>query len=153
MNIPEQLVRRQGFTERRVRNLERKLDEPDPMGWTSPGETWTYASATTFTIADNGDIADMTDRYQAGDFIRLKQGAAYLYFMISAVAYAEPTTTVTVNKDITGGGSDIANATITDNYYSKAYSPQGCGTVAGRIFIAAVAPSATFSGQAWLDTS
>ena len=97
MSILEQLVRRQGFTNRRVRNLERKLDEPDPMGWVNPGETWTYASASTFTIADNGDIADLTDRYQAGDFIRLKQGGAFLHFIISEVSYSDPDTTVTID--------------------------------------------------------
>ncbi len=36
-----------------------------------------------------------------------------------------------IDKDITGGGDDLANAVITDNSYSKSYSPQGAGPAGG----------------------
>lgn len=86
-------------------------------GWQYPNETWTYASSTTFTIS-----GDKTGNYQKGDKIRLKQGGSYKYFYITAVSYSAPNTTVTIT-----GGTDytLANATITDNYYSKAERPVG----------------------------
>lgn len=87
------------------------------FGWLEANETWTYASATTFTIA-----ADMTGRYQVGDKIRLKQGGAYKYFYIISASYSAPNTTVTIE----GGTSyTLANAAITDNYFSKAATPNG----------------------------
>ena len=127
MSILEELTKQEEFTKRRIRTMESRLHSESSAGWLSPGDTWTYASASSFTIADHDGETDFSAKYQVGDFIRLKQGGGFLYFMISAVAYADPTTTITVNKDITGGGSDLANATITDNYYRKAWSPQGCG--------------------------
>jgi len=136
MDSMRQLVRQQARLERNARQSKRGAE---PGAWVAFPTTWTYASATTFTIADPGEghgADDFTSHIQAGDFIRFKQGGAYLYFMITAVAYSDPTTTVTVTKYIPGGGSDIANAAITDNYYSKAYSPQGCGP-AGQVLIAA----------------
>jgi len=123
----QQLVKQQGRLERKVRQIQRGSE---PSAWIAFPTTWTYASATTFTIADPGEgygADDFSSHIQAGDFIRLKQGGAYLYFIISAVAYADPTTTVTIDKQITGGQVALANAAITDNYYSKAWSPQGCG--------------------------
>ena len=75
-------------------------------GWQDANETWTYASATTITVP-----SDATTKYQKGDKIRLKQGGAYKYFYIVTVA----ATLLTVT-----GGTDytVANAAITDNYYS-----------------------------------
>ena len=82
-------------------------------GWSSPSESWTYASSTTITVP-----SDATTKYSVGDKLRLKQGGLYKYFYVTAVA----STTLTVT-----GGSDytVANASITDNYYSKASSPVG----------------------------
>ena len=122
MNLMEQVVRNQARLDKRLRHTERPRKRINSSGWFQAGETWTYASATTFTItddADNSDLDDFTNVYQAGDFIRFKQGAGYLHACITAVAYADPTTTVTISGDA------IADATITDNYYSKALSPQG----------------------------
>lgn len=86
-------------------------------GWVDALETWTYASATTFTVA-----ADITTILDKGDKIRLKQGGGYKYFYVLSVSYSNPNTTVTVT-----GGSDysLANSAITDNYYSKAETPNG----------------------------
>ncbi len=85
------------------------------LGWISAWETWTYASATTFTI-----VWDLTTKYQRGDRIKLTQ-TTVKYFTVLKVAYGA-STTVTVT-----GGTDytLANAVITDNFYSKELSPQG----------------------------
>lgn len=84
-------------------------------GWISAWETWTYASATTFTI-----VWDQTSRYQRGDRIKLTQ-TTVKYFTVLKVAYSS-VTTVTIT-----GGTDytLANAVISDNFYSKELSPQG----------------------------
>ncbi len=85
------------------------------LGWISAWETWTYASATTFTIA-----GDQTSRYQRGDRIKLTQ-TTVKYFTVLKVAYwANTTVTITGGTDYT-----LANAVISDNYYSKELSPQG----------------------------
>lgn len=85
-------------------------------GWVSAGETWTYASATTFTIS-----GDSSTRYSPGDKIRLSQSTTK-YFYITGVAFSAGTTTITIN-----GGTDyvLTNATISSNYFSKATSPNG----------------------------
>jgi hypothetical protein len=82
-------------------------------GWINITDTWTYASATTITVP-----AGAASIYSVGDKIRFKQGGAYKYFYVVDVA----STLLTVT-----GGSDftVANATLTDNYYSKASTPVG----------------------------
>ncbi len=103
-----------------MNTLASPTDTPTPTptpgvvdGWNSAGETWTYASSTTITVP-----SDATTKYSPGDKIRLKQGGSYEYFYITGVT----STVLTVT-----GGSDysVANATITDNYYSKADTPVG----------------------------
>ena len=87
-------------------------------GWTDDtANTWTYASATTFTLAG----IDRTAVFTTGTRLRLKQGGAYKYFVVVSSAFSTDTT-VTVT-----GGSDytLANASITDNYYSYQGNPQG----------------------------
>ena len=88
-------------------------------GWLAAGETWTYASATTFTIS-----GDTTGKYSKGDKIKFAQGTTK-YFYIIGVSYGTPNTTITVT-----GGADytIANATISSPYYSKQNSPNGFPT-------------------------
>lgn len=85
-------------------------------GWLVAGETWTYASATTFTIS-----GDKTSKYNKGDKIKFAQGSTK-YFYIIGVSYSVPDTTITVT-----GGSDytIANSAIGSPYYSKHNSPNG----------------------------
>lgn len=90
------------------------------VGWVSAvGQTWTYATATTFTIT-----GDYTAILNKGDKIKLTQTTAK-YFYVTAVSYSAPNTTVTVT-----GGSDysLANAAITSPYYSKIASPNGFPT-------------------------
>jgi len=85
-------------------------------GWMPAEETWTYASANTFTIS-----GDKTGKYQKGDKIKLTNSTVK-YFYVIGVSYSDPNTTVTVT-----GGSDyaLASGTITNNYYSKIENPQG----------------------------
>lgn len=83
-------------------------------GWISCAGALSYASAT--TIYEAGDV---TGTYSVGDKFRMKQGGAYKYFYIvgiSAYDSGNNRTTLTVT-----GGSDytVANAAITDGYYSK----------------------------------
>lgn len=89
-------------------------------GWTAAGEDWTYASADdptyTFTI-----MGDQTTKYQQGDRLKLTQ-TTEKYFIITAISYTAPNTTVTVYG---GTDYDLANAAITDPYYSKLRSPRG----------------------------
>ena len=85
-------------------------------GWMPAGETWTYASATSFTVS-----GDVTAKYPKGTKIKLTQ-TTVKYFYVIGTSYSAPNTTITIT-----GGSDysLANAAITDNYYSYVSSPQG----------------------------
>lgn len=89
-------------------------------GWFSANETWTYASADspTFTFTISGDL---TSKYSAGMRIKLTQ-TTVKYFIITAVSYSSPNTTITVY-----GGTDytLANAAITSPYFSSQKAPQG----------------------------
>lgn len=90
-------------------------------GWIPAGETWTYAGADdpTFTFKVN---ADVTGKYSAGMKIKLTQ-TTVKYFIITAVsAYSGGYTTITVYG---GTDYDLANATITNPYYSTMKAPQG----------------------------
>jgi hypothetical protein len=89
-------------------------------GWQAAGETWTYASADaptfTFTVP-----TDLTTKYYPGMRIKLTQ-TTVKYFIITAVAYGAPNTTITVY-----GGTDytLANAAITLPYFSMLEVPMG----------------------------
>ena len=84
-------------------------------GWNFANETWTYASATTFTVP-----TDLTAKYQKGTKLKLTQTTAK-YFYVTASSYGAPNTTVTVM-----GGSDysLANAAITLPSFSYIEYPQ-----------------------------
>jgi len=89
-------------------------------GWTPAGETWTYASADdpTFTFTISGD---KTDKYSAGMKIKLTQ-TTVKYFIITKVAYSDPNTTITIYG---GTDYDLADAAITNPYYSTQKAPLG----------------------------
>jgi len=89
-------------------------------GWIQAGETWTYSGADdpTFTFTIPGD---KTTKYYAGMKIKLTQTTVE-YFIITKVAYSDPNTTVTVYG---GTDYDLANAGITDPYYSMMKAPAG----------------------------
>jgi hypothetical protein len=86
-------------------------------GWQKDNAVWVYVSTTSFKVVG----VDVTLRFPVGSKLRCKQGAGYLYFYVVSAAFSSDTT-VTVT-----GGSDysLANATITDNYYSYVANPQG----------------------------
>jgi len=85
-------------------------------GWTAAGETWTYASATTITVP-SGAAA----KYVKGDKIKLTQTTVKYFYVIGV---ADTVLTVTGGSDYT-----VANAPITNNYYSHASSPIGFPSV------------------------
>lgn len=89
-------------------------------GWIEAGETWTYAAADapTFTFTISGDL---TTKYSAGMRIKLTQ-TTVKYFIITAVSFGSPNTTVTIY-----GGTDytLVNAAITLPYYSMSKAPFG----------------------------
>ena len=92
------------------------LQQASLYGWKEDGETWVYASANTFTIAD----VDMTAVYLKGTRIRWKDGGAYKYAVVTDSAFVTDTTVT-----FTGGADyTMANATITDNYFSYDTAPQ-----------------------------
>lgn len=89
-------------------------------GWLPSDETWTYASADspTFTFTIGGD---KTSKYSVGMRLKLTQ-TTVKYFIITNVVYSSPNTTITIY-----GGTDytLANATISDTFYSYFKSPHG----------------------------
>lgn len=89
---------------------------PGLDGWIAANETWTFASAGTFTVA-----GDVTSKYAKGDRVKLTQTTAK-FFVVLNVTHAAGTSTVTVT-----GGADysLANAAIESPYFSKAVSPVG----------------------------
>lgn len=94
-------------------------DQTGTDGWTSNSDVWTYASASTFTIA-----GDVTGKYQKGDKVKLTQ-TTVKYFYIIGLSFGSGITTITIT-----GGSDyaLANAAITLTFYSKSSNPQGFPT-------------------------
>jgi hypothetical protein len=89
-------------------------------GWIPVAETWTYASADdpTFTFTITGDY---TARYSVGMKIKLTQ-TTVKYFIITAISYSDPSTTVTVYG---GTDYDLADAAITLPNYSMVKAPYG----------------------------
>jgi len=87
-------------------------------GWQIADETWTYASADdpTFTFTISGD---KTGKYSVGMRLKLTQTTAK-YFIITAVSYSSPNTTVTIYG---GTDYDLANAAIASPYYSTQKAP------------------------------
>jgi len=85
-------------------------------GWNSFPYTCTYASANTFTVS-----GDKTAEFSAGMKFELTQ-TTVKYFILTKVAYSAPNTTFTVY-----GGTDytLANAAITEPYFSSVKSPLG----------------------------
>lgn len=86
-------------------------------GWMNGRYTWVYVSAASFKIVG----VDLTTTFTAGTRVRLKQGGAYKYFYVVSSTFSTDTT-VTVT-----GGADysLANASITDNYFSKTSQADG----------------------------
>lgn len=86
-------------------------------GWNESADTWTYASASSFTITG----ADRTTIFQKGTKLRFKQGGGFKYAVVASSSFSTDTTVnIAVNTDYT-----IANAAITDNAYSYVENPVG----------------------------
>lgn len=85
-------------------------------GWTADLDTWTYASASTFTVS-----GDVTARFSKGTRLKFTQTTTK-YAVVRNSTHAAGTTTVTiaVNDDYT-----IANASLDSTYYSYTVNPQG----------------------------
>jgi hypothetical protein len=85
-------------------------------GWSLDSNTWTYLSASTFTLP-----GDKTAIFTKGLRLRFKQGAGFKYAVVLSSAFTSVTTvTIVVNTDFT-----IANAAITENGYSYLTDPRG----------------------------
>jgi hypothetical protein len=104
-------------------NIENGIDAIDALvdpvvngGWTLHGSTWTYASASTFTVS-----GDQTALFQTGTRLKFTQTTVKYAAVVSSV-YSSPNTTVTiaVNTDYV-----IANAAISAKYYSGQANPTG----------------------------
>lgn len=79
-------------------------------------QTWTYASASTFTIS-----GDQTAIFKKGTLLKFRQGGGDKFYIVdrdSTFGGGNTTVTVAVNTDYT-----IANSTITDNYLAYQYAP------------------------------
>ncbi len=89
---------------------------PDTGGWIT-GETWTFVSATSFSVA-----SDVTSQYAIGDKIKLTQTTVKYFYVVAVSAFGSGITTITIT-----GGSDytLANAAISSPFYSKLASPNG----------------------------
>lgn len=85
-------------------------------GWTASSDTWTYASASTFTIAG----VDRTTTFTKGTRLKFTQTSAKYAVVVASSFSTDTTVTIAVNTDYT-----IANAAITSPYYSYEASPQG----------------------------
>jgi len=95
------------------------IDPINTNGWVLSEDTWTYASATSFTISG----VDRTAIFTKGTRIKLTQ-TTDKYFVVTSSSFS---TNTTVN--ITGGSDyTLANAAITNPYYSYQANPQGYPT-------------------------
>lgn len=88
-------------------------------GWTPALDTWTYASASTFTIAG----VDRTAIFTKGTRLKFTQTSTKYAVVVSSTFSTNTTVTIAVNTDYT-----IANAAITSPYYSYSANPQGYTT-------------------------
>lgn len=85
-------------------------------GWIPVSETWTYASASTFTV-----VGDRTARYRTGTKLKWTQ-TTVKYGIVASSSYSAPNTTVTI---ITNNDYTIANAAITSPHVSHIDDPDG----------------------------
>lgn len=88
-------------------------------GWVSSSDTWTFATASTFTIAG----VDRTTTYTKGTRLRFTQTTVKYAVVVASSFSTNTTVTIAVNNDYT-----IANAAISANSYSYEANPQGYPT-------------------------
>lgn len=117
------MIRNQITMEKRLRALQNTPGSYLPFGWLKDTATWTYASASTFTVAGN-----VEDQFKAGLYIKLTQSATVKYFCVVESEYDGSTnTTVTVVGTDIETPETLASAAITDTYtlVSAAGVPSG----------------------------
>ena len=83
-------------------------------GWVTDASTWTYASASTFTIA-----GDKTAIFMAGTRLKWTQ-TTVKYGVVISSSYSNPNTTVTIAVN---SNYVVTNAAISATYYSYANPP------------------------------
>ena len=79
-------------------------------GWVKVTDSWSYASSTTVTVP-----SDASTKFSVGDKVKFDQTSTK-YFYVTAVS----STVLTLNA---GSDYTVANAAISNIYYSKAASP------------------------------
>lgn len=86
-------------------------------GWVTDTNSYTFASTSSFTVG----AVDLTAVYSPGTRIKLTQ-TTVKYFVVASSSFGAGTTTVTIT-----GGTDytLANAAITNPFYSYVDTPQG----------------------------
>lgn len=89
------------------------------VSWIADTDTWTYVSATTFTV-----VGDETAIFVKGTRIKLTQ-TTVKYFVVIGSSFGGGVTTVTVTA---GSDYSLADAAITDTFYSYAVCPPGYPT-------------------------
>ena len=90
---------------------------PTVGGWINTGETWTYASANSFTISG----VDETSIYTPGTRIKATNNSTTFYGTVASSSFSTNTTvTLIANSDYS-----LANSAITKTYYSFAANPAG----------------------------
>lgn len=87
---------------------------PANNGWQAVSDSWTYASATTFSVS-----GDQTAKFTRGTKIKLTNSTTKYFYVVSS-SYSSPNTTVTVS-----GESDLVNSAITNPFFSNADCPEG----------------------------
>lgn len=85
-------------------------------GWIPSTYTWTYASATTFTISS----VDLTSVFTKGTKLKLTQTTDKYFYVVSSAFSTNTTVTVTGGTDYT-----LADAAITSPYFSYVDNPRG----------------------------
>ena len=93
-------------------SIKAYTDAQDTGGWTAITETFTYASATTITIAAGG-----ASRFQKGDKLKLTQTTDKYFYIVDV---ADELLTVTGGSDYT-----LADAAITSPQLSRIENPFG----------------------------
>lgn len=105
--------------------------------------TWTYASASTFTIAG----VDVTAQFPVGTKIRIYQGGVAKYFIVTASSFST-NTTVTVASN---GVYTLANSPIDRPAYSYMATPTGYPATLPVNVYDDFTTTEKDTGQKWID--
>lgn len=87
------------------------------LGWTTSGESWTYASATTITVP-----SDATTKYGAGMLVKFTQSTGGTKY-----ATIKSLTSTVLTIEMKSG--TLVNEAITSTFYSSNATPLGAGRI------------------------